>query len=136
MSLVRPRLTALHVLQAANPELSVEQLHWLLDLSARDDEEEEGAGAEEGGGGVQGQAPGAGAQEQAGAAVQQQQMQGAEASELSEQQQQQPEQQPDAEGEQDIPLPRWRGPRPAYVPGTQEPSPSAYPPPSEQRGGS
>ena len=59
MELCRPRLTSLHMLRAANPDLSFDQLMYLLELSAMreeddDDEEEENRGGGAGGGGVVG----------------------------------------------------------------------------------
>ncbi|GAB4817673.1 hypothetical protein N2152v2_004719 [Parachlorella kessleri] len=140
MELVRPR--------AANPELPMEQLMWLLELAV-------GAGEEQ--------------QQQAGDQQQQQQQQQEARQQAADQQQQQqaePEQREepgaslaaqdhgqhplgqggggesvvDVDEEQALPMPRWRGPRPAPDPTAQEPSPSAIPgqdegPGAEEGGG-
>ncbi|KAI3433519.1 hypothetical protein D9Q98_003329 [Chlorella vulgaris] len=42
MHLCRPRVTAMHLLQAANPELPMEQLMWLLELTLTGGDEEAG----------------------------------------------------------------------------------------------
>jgi hypothetical protein len=102
LEVARPRLTSLHMLRAANPDLSFDQLMRLLEISAaRDDEgegdgdgegEEEGEEGEEGGEGVDAAAEG------------------------------------QEEADPEVPMPRSRGPRPAAVPGAEWPSPSAPPP--------
>ncbi len=108
MELCRPRLTSLHMLRAANPELSFDQLMYLLQVSAeRENDEEEGGGGggEEGGGDEGGSDSGEG--------------------EVAE------------EVDNEIPMPHGRGPRPVQDASTQWPSPSSFdatgaqpPPPS------
>lgn len=50
MEEVAPRMTSLHLLQAANPELSFEQLMTLVQLARSRDDDEEDAGGDENGG--------------------------------------------------------------------------------------
>ncbi|KAL4426838.1 hypothetical protein ABPG77_006624 [Micractinium sp. CCAP 211/92] len=122
MRSMRPRITAIHMLKAANPELPMEQLMWLLEM-AMAPEHDGGEGGET-----------AGEEQQQSSQQSGQQQQGEQHQEGQRQQQQQQgedEQSAEAAGTAGssglLPMLR-RGPRPAYDPAAQEPSPAVYAP--------
>jgi hypothetical protein len=99
MELCRPRLTSLHMLRAANPELSFDQLMYLLQVSAEREENEEEEEEREFQEGEEGGGVSDGEQEQ---------------------------EEVVAEEENDIPMPHGRGPRPVHDSSAQWPSPSSF----------
>ncbi|KAL4524850.1 hypothetical protein Ndes2526B_g07038 [Nannochloris sp. 'desiccata'] len=116
MELCRPRLTSLHMLRAANPELSFDQLMYLLQVSGEreeeDDQVDQGHQGGEGGQGEGGENGGEGVgRENAGA----RQQEGEDS-----------EEEVEVEVENDIPIPHGRGPRPIQDPSAQWPSPSSF----------
>ena len=111
MELVRPRVTAMHLLRAANPDLTPDQLFWLLELALAPEQQPAEQGQQQAA--EQGQPQGGGGSDDGGSREQQAD------SSLGQQQ---------AHGEgldRPIPPPRGRGPRPAPDPSAQWPSPSA-----------
>lgn len=122
MELCRPRLTSLHMLRAANPELTFDQLMYLLQVSAeREEEEEEDNDDDQGdeGGERGGQAEG-GENDRDGADGD------AENNADDQQQHGEVETEERVEVENDIPMLHGRGPRPIQDPSAQWPSPSSF----------
>lgn len=133
MELCRPRLTSLHMLRAANPDLPFEQLMYLLELSAMREEERPG-GAGEGDAAEAAVAPLP--------ATEGREQQGEEAVAVAVAAGQGAGTAPQGTAEQgvldegvnapELAMPRGRGPRPVIEPTAEWPSPSAPPSPPQE----
>jgi len=128
MEICRPRLTSLHMLRAANPELSFDQLMYLLQVSTeRDDDDDDDDGGDDDDG-DQGDGGGENIQAEGGENGEEGVGGGGEVNGDQDGQQEQEEEggEEQVEVENDIPMPHGRGPRPVQDPSAQWPSPSSF----------